>query len=181
MELTRSELHRTERLICYTTNRLPTWRSSWDRRTTRKSMSDIEYCSQWRLPVWKEKESFLRVPCNNNNNNNTLINLSLFSHLVFESMFYGEMADKSKVIRIPDLAPIGFENLLRYAYTGMRFLFRLWFVSTIKSQNYRCTDSLNLNSVKDAMLTAFAAKKYLLPHLLRYVDLFFQNLYKHGR
>lgn len=37
---------------------------------------------------------------------------------VFESMFYGEMADKSKVIRIPDLAPIGFENLLRYAYTG---------------------------------------------------------------
>lgn len=33
-------------------------------------------------------------------------------------MFYGEMADKSKVIRIPDLAPIGFENLLRYAYTG---------------------------------------------------------------
>lgn len=33
-------------------------------------------------------------------------------------MFYGDMADKSKVIRIPDLAPIGFENLLRYAYTG---------------------------------------------------------------
>ena len=37
---------------------------------------------------------------------------------VFEAMFYGDMADKSKVIRIPDLAPIGFENLLRYAYTG---------------------------------------------------------------
>src|SRR5688500_2187886 len=37
---------------------------------------------------------------------------------VFEAMFYGDMADKSsKVIRIPDLAPIGFENLLRYAYT----------------------------------------------------------------
>lgn len=33
-------------------------------------------------------------------------------------MFYGDMADKSKVIRIPDIAPIGFENLLRYAYTG---------------------------------------------------------------
>lgn len=33
-------------------------------------------------------------------------------------MFYGDMADKSKVIRIPDVAPIGFENLLRYAYTG---------------------------------------------------------------
>ncbi|XP_074594319.1 uncharacterized protein LOC141849757 isoform X1 [Brevipalpus obovatus] len=64
---------------------------------------------------------------------------------VFETMFYGDMADKSKVIRIPDLAPIGFENLLRYAYT----------------------DSLNLNSVEDAMLTAHAAKKYLLPHLLR--------------
>ncbi|RWS23960.1 BTB/POZ domain-containing protein 6-B-like protein [Leptotrombidium deliense] len=71
---------------------------------------------------------------------------------VFEAMFYGDMADKSKVIRIPDLAPIGFENLLRYAYT----------------------DSLNLNSVDDAMLTAHAAKKYLLPHLLRecltYID-----------
>ena len=65
---------------------------------------------------------------------------------VFEAMFYGDMADKSKVIRIPDIAPIGFENLLRYAYT----------------------DSLNLNSVDDAMLTAYAAKKYLLPHLLRY-------------
>lgn len=37
---------------------------------------------------------------------------------VFEQMFYGEMSDKSKIIRIPDLAPIGFENLLRYAYTG---------------------------------------------------------------
>lgn len=55
------------------------------------------------------------------------------------------MADKSKYIRIVDVAPIGFENLLRYAYT----------------------DSLNLNSVEDAMLTAYAAKKYLLPQLLR--------------
>lgn len=73
-------------------------------------------------------------------------------------MFYGDQAiglletagtsghnNSKKVIRIPDLAPIGFENLLRYAYT----------------------DSLNLNSVEDAMLTAYAAKKYLLPHLLR--------------
>jgi hypothetical protein len=60
-------------------------------------------------------------------------------------MFYGDMADKSKYIRIADVAPIGFENLLRYAYT----------------------DSLNLNSVEDAMLTAYAAKKYLLPQLLR--------------
>jgi len=60
-------------------------------------------------------------------------------------MFYGDMADKSKYIRISDVAPIGFENLLRYAYT----------------------DSLNLNSVEDAMLTAYAAKKYLLPQLLR--------------
>lgn len=32
---------------------------------------------------------------------------------VFEAMFYGDMADKSKVIRITDIAPIGFENLLR--------------------------------------------------------------------
>ena len=64
---------------------------------------------------------------------------------VFEALFYGDAADKSKVIRIPDLAPVGFENLLRYAYT----------------------DSLNLVSVEDAMLTAYAAKKYLLPHLLR--------------
>lgn len=60
-------------------------------------------------------------------------------------MFYGDMADKNKYIRIPDVAPIGFENLLRYAYT----------------------DSLNLSSVEDAMLTAYAAKKYLLPQLLR--------------
>lgn len=64
---------------------------------------------------------------------------------MFETMFYGDMADKNKYIRIPDVAPIGFENLLRYAYT----------------------DSLNLNSVEDAMLTAYAAKKYLLPQLLR--------------
>lgn len=60
-------------------------------------------------------------------------------------MFYGDMADKNKYIRIADVAPIGFENLLRYAYT----------------------DSLNLGSVEDAMLTAYAAKKYLLPQLLR--------------
>lgn len=64
---------------------------------------------------------------------------------VFETMFYGDMADKNKYIRVPDVAPIGFENLLRYAYT----------------------DSLNLGSVEDAMLTAYAAKKYLLPQLLR--------------
>lgn len=64
---------------------------------------------------------------------------------VFETMFYGDMADKNKYIRIPDVAPIGFENLLRYAYT----------------------DSLNLGSVEDAMLTAYAAKKYLLPQLLK--------------
>ncbi|KAG9510502.1 BTB/POZ domain-containing protein 6, partial [Fragariocoptes setiger] len=67
---------------------------------------------------------------------------------VFETIFYGDMADKNKVIRIPDVAPIGFENLLRYAYT----------------------DSLNLNSVEDAMLTAYAAKKYLLPQLLNHVQ-----------
>lgn len=64
---------------------------------------------------------------------------------VFETLFYGDMADKNKYIRIPDVAPIGFENLLRFAYT----------------------DSLNLSSVEDAMLTAYAAKKYLLPQLLR--------------
>lgn len=73
-----------------------------------------------------------------------LIKMTLCS-TVFETMFYGDMADKSKYIRIADVAPIGFENLLRYAYT----------------------DSLNLNSVEDAMLTAYAAKKYLLPQLLR--------------
>lgn len=64
---------------------------------------------------------------------------------VFETLFYGDMADKNKYIRIADVAPIGFENLLRFAYT----------------------DSLNLGSVEDAMLTAYAAKKYLLPQLLR--------------
>ncbi|OQR77615.1 BTB/POZ domain-containing protein 6-B-like, partial [Tropilaelaps mercedesae] len=64
---------------------------------------------------------------------------------VFEAMFYGDMADKSKVIRISDIAPIGFENLLRYAYT----------------------DNLKLETVDDAMFTAFAAKKYILPHLLK--------------
>ncbi|GIX83426.1 hypothetical protein CEXT_97301 [Caerostris extrusa] len=32
---------------------------------------------------------------------------------------------------------------------------------------YAYTDTLNLNSVEDAMLTAYAAKKYLLPHLLK--------------
>ena len=50
-----------------------------------------------------------------------------------------------QVIRISDIAPIGFENLLRYAYT----------------------DNLKLETVDDAMLTAFAAKKYILPHLLK--------------
>lgn len=74
-----------------------------------------------------------------------LISSTFNSFSVFETLFYGDMADKNKYIRIPDVAPIGFENLLRYAYT----------------------DSLNLGSVEDAMLTAYAAKKYLLPQLLR--------------
>lgn len=81
-------------------------------------------------------------------------------------MFYGDMADKSKVIRIPDIAPIGFENLLRYAYTGLNMTFTPISITYIKSQ--LIIDSLNLNSVEDAMLTAYAAKKYLLPHLLRF-------------
>lgn len=68
-------------------------------------------------------------------------------------MFYGDMADKNKYIRIPDVAPIGFENLLRYAYT----------------------DSLNLSSVEDSMLTAYAAKKYLLPQLLRECLLYIEH------
>lgn len=75
---------------------------------------------------------------------------------VFEAMFYGGGTgdtSSNRVIRIPDLAPVGFENLLRYAYT----------------------DSLNLNSVEDAMLTAAGAKKYLLPHLLRECLLFIEK------
>jgi hypothetical protein len=86
-------------------------------------------------------------------------------------MFYGDMAEKSKVIRIPDIAPIGFENLLRYAYTGLIFHFIIFYVIQVFNFIFfylSSIDSLNLNSVEDAMLTAYAAKKYLLPHLLRY-------------
>lgn len=77
---------------------------------------------------------------------------------VFETMFYGDMADKNKYIRIADVAPIGFENLLRFAYT----------------------DSLKLGSVEDAMLTAYAAKKYLLPELLRECLSFIEANIGHG-
>ncbi|XP_055932828.1 BTB/POZ domain-containing protein 6-like isoform X2 [Argiope bruennichi] len=63
---------------------------------------------------------------------------------VFEAMFQGDMANKSRVVRVTDIHPSGFENLLRYAYS----------------------DGLRLQSIEDAMMTAFAAKKYALPHLL---------------
>ncbi|XP_067138703.1 BTB/POZ domain-containing protein 3-like isoform X1 [Centruroides vittatus] len=64
---------------------------------------------------------------------------------VFKVLLSGDMADKAKVVRVNDISPIGFENLLRYAYT----------------------DNLSLETVEDAMLTAYAAKKYALPHLMR--------------
>lgn len=51
-----------------------------------------------------------------------MYNHNRFLITVFEAMFYGDTADKSKVIRIPDIASIGFENLLRYAYTGLKIL-----------------------------------------------------------
>ncbi|XP_054706897.1 BTB/POZ domain-containing protein 6-B-like [Uloborus diversus] len=64
---------------------------------------------------------------------------------VFEAMFQGDTSPgKSRVVRVTDIHPSGFENLLRYAYS----------------------DGLRLQSIEDAMMTAFAAKKYALPHLL---------------
>ncbi|KAG8191319.1 hypothetical protein JTE90_006069 [Oedothorax gibbosus] len=64
---------------------------------------------------------------------------------VFEAMFQGQDNNKaSRVVRVTDVHPSGFENLLRYAYS----------------------DGLRLQSIEDAMMTAFAAKKYALPHLL---------------
>uniref|UniRef100_T1J816 BTB domain-containing protein n=1 Tax=Strigamia maritima TaxID=126957 RepID=T1J816_STRMM len=64
---------------------------------------------------------------------------------VFEAMLFGEMAEKMQPILIPDVYPDAFQTLLQYIYT----------------------DEINLNSVDKAVDVCYAAKKYLLPQLVR--------------
>lgn len=62
---------------------------------------------------------------------------------VFEAMFFGGMAEKDP-ISIQDVQPEAFKALLEYIYT----------------------DKINLNSFDQACELCYAAKKYMLPHLV---------------
>lgn len=62
---------------------------------------------------------------------------------VFEAMFFGGMAEKDP-ISIQDVQPDAFKALLEYIYT----------------------DKINLNSFDQACELCYAAKKYMLPHLV---------------
>ncbi|RVE48467.1 hypothetical protein evm_006903 [Chilo suppressalis] len=64
---------------------------------------------------------------------------------VFESMFYGSIAEKSNYIRIPDIQPEAFKTLLEYIYT----------------------DDVIINTFDMACELYYAAKKYMLPQLVK--------------
>ncbi|XP_071034954.1 uncharacterized protein [Parasteatoda tepidariorum] len=87
---------------------------------------------------------------------------------VFEAMFQGDMANKSRVVRVTDIHPSGFENLLRYSdhEAFIRYLRLEEALRAASRPRYAYSDGLRLTSIEDAMMTAFAAKKYALPHLL---------------
>ncbi|KAJ3615152.1 hypothetical protein NHX12_018720 [Muraenolepis orangiensis] len=63
---------------------------------------------------------------------------------VFHAMFYGELAENQKEIRIPDVEPASFLSMLKYIYCDEIQL---------------CADTV--------LATLYAAKKYLVPHLAR--------------
>uniref|UniRef100_A0A336LFN0 CSON010474 protein n=1 Tax=Culicoides sonorensis TaxID=179676 RepID=A0A336LFN0_CULSO len=63
---------------------------------------------------------------------------------VFEAMFFGGLAEKNDPIPILDVQPDAFKALLEYIYT----------------------DKININSVDKACELCYAAKKYMLPHVV---------------
>ncbi|KFM73551.1 BTB/POZ domain-containing protein 3, partial [Stegodyphus mimosarum] len=62
---------------------------------------------------------------------------------VFEAMFYGGLAEKGEKVVIPDIAPEGFDCLLRYIYT----------------------EEVSFKNASEAFMTCTAAEKYCIPHL----------------
>ncbi|XP_046675919.1 BTB/POZ domain-containing protein 3-like isoform X2 [Homalodisca vitripennis] len=64
---------------------------------------------------------------------------------VFEALFYGTLAEKKEIIDIPDLEPDTFSLLLKYMYY----------------------DSTELDSIEVAGQLLYAARKYMMPHLVR--------------
>lgn len=63
---------------------------------------------------------------------------------VFEAMFFGGLAEKNDPIPILDVQPDAFKALMEYIYT----------------------DKININSVDKACELCYAAKKYMLPHVV---------------
>lgn len=63
---------------------------------------------------------------------------------VFEAMFYGELAEKDEPIAIMDIRPDAFRSLLLYIYT----------------------DKIQVDSVDTACELCYAAKKYMLSHVV---------------
>uniref|UniRef100_A0A1A9Z5U1 BTB domain-containing protein n=1 Tax=Glossina pallidipes TaxID=7398 RepID=A0A1A9Z5U1_GLOPL len=63
---------------------------------------------------------------------------------VFECMFFGQMADKSDPIIIPDVQPDAFQSMMEYIYS----------------------DRINITSFDKACELCYVAKKYMLPHVV---------------
>ncbi|XP_075154600.1 uncharacterized protein LOC142228147 [Haematobia irritans] len=63
---------------------------------------------------------------------------------VFETMFYGHLADKDDPIVIPDVQPEAFDAMLEYIYS----------------------DNINITSFDKACELCYVAKKYMLPHVV---------------
>lgn len=63
---------------------------------------------------------------------------------VFECMFYGQMADKTDPILIPDVQPDAFTAMMEYIYS----------------------DQININNFDAACELCYVAKKYMLPHVV---------------
>lgn len=63
---------------------------------------------------------------------------------VFETMFYGHLADKDDPIVIPDVQPEAFDAMLEYIYS----------------------DNISITSFDKACELCYVAKKYMLPHVV---------------
>ena len=92
---------------------------------------------------------------------------------VFDKMFSGKMIEGAaggtdQPIIIPDLSPSSFKDLLMWE-TSLLFIIIIFFtvkIILILCDRYMYSDSLNLQSMDQALSLWQAAQKYILPHLV---------------
>ncbi|UYV74841.1 hypothetical protein LAZ67_12001280 [Cordylochernes scorpioides] len=71
---------------------------------------------------------------------------------VFEAMFFGDMADRSRVVRLPDISPVAFENLLRFLLSFYSlvelYLFSVFWLRSMEPYNLWLTAIQSVNITK---------------------------------